>query len=209
MESIVIVGADEVGRGALAGPLVVAAATVPETTGFAEALLHGARLPALRDSKKLTLLMRERAYVWLEKRLPHGIGVAEASEIDQLGLRPAADLALDRALANLGIPPTRIVLDAGLYHSREQEVTTLRFIKGDETIVEITLASIMAKVWRDRLMHVLAPTYPGYGWENNVGYGSVKHIQAIKNLGLSPQHRRSFLRTILKLPISAIQKSVP
>jgi ribonuclease HII len=192
-----IVGLDEVGRGSLAGPLVVGAATlIGSDPELPIQLLGLLAIPKIRDSKKLSIKQREIAYTYLESRLIWGVGEVEASEIDYFGLAAALRLASERALASLkkrGYLPERILADAGLFHPFEATIPTERFVKGDENIIEITLASIMAKVWRDRMMYALAKTYPEYGFMTNVGYGTAEHRAALKVRGLSPEHRRSFI----------------
>ena len=193
----VVVGMDEVGRGALAGPLFVGVATLYGLPGeWLPDLLRTIGITGLRDSKKLSRKQRERAFSYLETRLLWGTGSVEAGEIDFFGLRPATDLAAERALASLkkmGYVPMKVLADAGLHHPFEGTVPTRHFIKGDETVPEISLASIMAKVTRDRLMTVLAERLPAYGFKTNVGYGTVQHRQAILDNGITTLHRRTFL----------------
>ena len=189
---------DEVGRGALAGPLTVGVASLYGLpANWLAELLNTIRIPTLRDSKKLSRPQRERAFSYLENRLLWSMGEVEASEIDFFGLRPATDLAAERALAGLkkhGFLPTHILADAGLHHPFERTIPTEHFIKGDEKIAEITLASIMAKVTRDRQMITFGHEFIGYGFERNVGYGTPQHLTAIRERGVTLQHRLSFLK---------------
>jgi ribonuclease HII len=191
-------GIDEVGRGALAGPAAVGAVCLAgaDPEALVRDLLAQARLSRLADSKKLTRRQRERAYAYLEGRILWAVGRAEAAEIDQLGISPALRLAAGRALDGLrgrGAAISGVEADASLFHPYEEELPTNRTVKGDETILEITFASIMAKVWRDRLMAELATAFPGYGWERNAGYGTPEHLAAIRLAGKSFPHRESFL----------------
>jgi len=191
-----IIGIDEVGRGALAGPAVVGAVESGNLEALIPELLAAARLRQLRDSKKLTLLQREAAFTFLSDKILWGVGEASPREIDELGLTAALRLAAGRAMEKLA-RPERILADAGLRHPFEADIPTEWFVKGDETQLPITLASIMAKVWRDRLMVNLAATYPGYGFERHVGYGTGAHLAALRSLGPADVHRRSFIRNLV------------
>jgi len=195
------VGIDEVGRGAVAGPVVVGAVCLGgmDAQVLVAELLREARLRRLADSKQMTRLQRERAFAFLEERIPWAVGSAEALEIDAMGISPALRLAAGRALDGIrakGLMLARVEADASLFHPYEKELPTNRTVKGDETILEITLASIMAKVWRDRLMAGLALEHPGYGWERNAGYGTGQHQRAIQLSGLTRQHRKLFVRKL-------------
>lgn len=192
------IGIDEVGRGALAGPAVVGAVADDGLEALLPELLAAARLRQLRDSKRLTPRQREAAFAFLEGRLTWGVGEASAAELDRLGVTAALRLAAGRAIAALGLEPSAVLADAGLRHPLEATVPTEWFVKGDETVLPITLASIMAKVWRDRLMQACAADFPGYGWERNMGYGTGAHQQAIRDQGQTPLHRRSFLRNLVQ-----------
>ncbi|MBU6389189.1 ribonuclease HII [Patescibacteria group bacterium] len=189
------IGIDEVGRGAWAGPVVVGAVGLADLT--LDRLLTECRVPELRDSKKYSRQQRERIFDWCENRLIWAVGVAEAEEIDDSGLSAAIRSAAGRAITDLrakGVPISRITADAGLFHPYESEIPTERLVRGDEYIQEISLASIMAKVWRDRLMIAHNRAYPAYGFERHVGYGTAAHRAAIREYGLTPLHRHLFLR---------------
>lgn len=194
------VGIDEVGRGSIAGPLLVGAVLLPkgEEDSFVESLLTATKLPVLKDSKKLTRMQRDLVFRFAVERLDWAVGEVSASKIDSLGLRPATDQAAGKALLGIRGIITRVIADAGLHHPFEQKYLTEFFVKGDERFVQISLASIMAKVTRDRIMQEYDQTYPGYGLVTNVGYGSPAHYRAIEASGLSPLHRRSFLKGIAK-----------
>lgn len=198
-----LIGLDEVGRGALAGPMVVGAVMLE--SGSEEALLEeiylNCKLKCLKDSKKMTLLARERIFEYLKDKINWSVGTVLPQEIDEYKLTSAVRMAADRAISGLDALPTKDTLvqaDAGLFHSREGELETRRYIKGDENYLAIMIASIMAKVWRDRLMVKLSaesPEYAGYGWERNVGYGTAEHQSQIRLKGLTDQHRRLFCST--------------
>lgn len=196
------VGIDEVGRGVLAGPLVVGAcALLVDPDHFLRALLTDLRLKKLRDSKKHPPKQREVIFTYLEQKpgIIWAVGEVEAAEVDYFGLSSALKLAAERALAGLkkqGYLPAKILADAGLYHPFEASIPTERIIRGDEQILEITLASIMAKVWRDRQMSGLAEHYPDYGFAEHVGYGTRRHYEALRSKGITKEHRQSFLKNL-------------
>ncbi|MFS8859952.1 ribonuclease HII [Synechococcus sp. H60.4] len=178
-----VAGVDEVGRGALAGPVVAAAVILP-------AHLEPEALSGVKDCKQLR--PPQRAY-WAERiaqvALAVGIGSASAAEIDRLNIRQATLLAMQRALAQVG-EVEHILLDGLPLAELGSRQTAL--IKGDQLSLSIAAASIVAKVWRDTLMQSWDQQYPGYGWRTNVGYGTQEHRLALQRLGPSPQHRRSF-----------------
>lgn len=193
------VGIDEVGRGALAGPAVVGAVILPQTYEV-EAICIACNLKALKDSKKLTALQRERLAAWVREHTAWALGEVAAAEIDRFGLTAALSLATERAfegLENQGYIIGEVLADAGLRHGREQELPTVWTVRGDESVLEITLASSLAKVWRDARMRELAAHYPLFGFDRHVGYGTAAHFQALRQHGPSPVHRRLFLKSII------------
>lgn len=188
--SRVIIGIDEAGRGPLAGPVAVGVVMVP--AHFNLGLLEG-----VRDSKQMTELGRE---IWFEKLhileqrgLQYTVQFSSARFIDTYGIAPAIRNALARALRTLEAAPThsRILLDGAL-RAPKQFVDQTTIIKGDEIEPLISLASIAAKVRRDKLMHRLARRYPEYGFEVHKGYGTKAHYDALIKHGLCDIHRRSF-----------------
>lgn len=191
------IGIDEAGRGALAGPVCVGIVLMPETFDWREvfALITKRGNPRLRDSKKLTAQQREILYEYITAHgaLRHAFALVEAETIDSIGISNAAREAAARALGSLSVSPERvkILLDAGLSVSREWEQES--FVKGDERIPVIALASIIAKVSRDRHMDQLALTHSDYGFEQHKGYGTRAHYQAIHAHGMSAEHRRTFV----------------
>lgn len=183
-----IAGVDEVGRGPLAGP-VVAAAVV---------LRPGTHIEGAIDSKQLSAEERELlSRMILEKAEAVAIGAASVREIDQYNILGATTRAMRRALERLPTRPQHVVVDGrpvkrlGWKHDA--------VVGGDGTVHSIACASIVAKVCRDRLMHRLAPRYPGYDWHTNVGYATPSHREAIERMGLTPHHRLSFTRLQLEL----------
>ena len=191
---------DEVGRGAPAGPVSCGVVVIDESVG---------RVPAgLRDSKLLPASAREALVGILERwAAAWAVGHASAAEVDELGLTSALRLAGMRAFAQLGEPVDAVLLDgsfdwlsapaqSSLLLSKEPALALMppvtTKVKADLACASVAAASVLAKVARDALMVELAASYPGYGWESNKGYGSAEHLRAIRALGLTPQHRKSW-----------------
>lgn len=174
-----IAGIDEVGRGPLAGPVVAAAVILPPEMPY---------LP-INDSKQLSAKKRERLYEEILAIADVGIGLISPEVIDQVNIYEATKLAMMQALANLPMEPDSLLIDAmKLPLPVEQQA----IIKGDTLSYSIAAASIVAKVHRDRLMTEYATEYPGYGFENNAGYGTKEHLLGLETLGITPIHRRTF-----------------
>ncbi len=177
-----VVGIDEVGRGAWAGPLTVGAAVIP----------RGRRVYKVRDSKMLTEAEREALYERLaEWCTAWSVGHASPAECDELGMSEAQRLAARRALRSLAVEPDRILLDGrwdfvGLAGTR-------RVVRGDATCLSISTASILAKVTRDRLMRSESIHFPAYDFETNKGYPGPVHKAALQALGPATIHRRSWV----------------
>jgi len=184
-----VCGVDEAGRGPLAGP-VVAAAVVLDLRRFPRTLRD-----TLDDSKVLTIEEREICYRALRRCLDRGaarigVGAASVAEIDRINILRAALLAMTRAVADLGVRPDMALVDGDIAPPLTCAIQTV--VKGDGLSYSIAAASVVAKVTRDRIMRRLAPRYPGYGWETNVGYATQEHGEAIRRLGVTRHHRRSF-----------------
>ncbi len=176
---------DEVGRGALFGPVVAAAVVVPDSA-IASLLSSG-----VTDSKKLSAPKRARLAVQIRQMTSVGIGLATAYEIDRLNILQASLLAMRRAVFQLAPLPRKCLIDGNQQIPNlpmEQETV----VKGDQSVQAIAAASIVAKVWRDELIVRLERHYPGYDLAANKGYGSAKHIAGIVQLGVCRQHRKSF-----------------
>lgn len=174
-----ICGIDEAGRGPWAGP-VVAAAVVLRTP-----------VDGLNDSKLLTARAREHLFDLLSESAMIGVGIASVEEIDSLNILRATDLAMCRALTALPAPPVRALVD-GNRVPPDLVCAAEAVVGGDACVPAISAASIIAKVTRDRIMADLARAFPGYGWERNAGYGVKAHAEALRSLGVTPHHRRSF-----------------
>ncbi len=191
-----VVGVDEAGRGALAGPVAAGAVALPCRPGLEESL------EGVRDSKQMT--PRQRS-AWAGKirsvARTQAVGFASAAEIDAYGILPATRLAVQRALDQLGLPDLAaacLLLDCLFLPDNAQPQVSL--IKGDQRSLSIAAASVLAKTSRDALLQELALQFPGYDLAVHKGYGTLRHRQAIQRLGHSPIHRRSFTLTGGLLP---------
>ena len=181
-------GCDEVGRGCLAGPVVAAAVILPKD------FFH----PLLNDSKQLTAGQRELLNTVIqEAAVAWAIGQASPQEIDAHNILNASYLAMHRAIAQLAPEPALLLIDG----NRFRPYKTIPYeciVKGDAQLAPIAAASILAKTYRDALMHDLAQIHPGYGWETNVGYPTQVHRKAIQQQGITPHHRRSFRLVVVE-----------
>jgi ribonuclease HII len=176
-----VAGVDEVGRGPLAGPVTAAAV-----------VLDPSLIPdGLNDSKKLTGKTRLALYEQLLICADVSIAHASVAEIDEINILRASHLAMERAIAGLRRPPEHVLIDGNMI-PRGLQVPATTLVKGDARSLSIAAASIVAKVCRDYVIVDLAQQHPGYGWETNMGYGSKRHMEALRNLGVTPHHRRSF-----------------
>ncbi len=175
-------GCDEVGRGCLSGPVVAAAVILPE--GFANELIN--------DSKKLTKTNRLSLVEEIKHHaLAWALAEASVEEIDSINILNASFLAMERAVSALTCTPDHLLIDGNRFKCK-LEIPYTCIIKGDGKMASIAAASILAKVHRDKLMECFAQDYPGYGWEQNAGYPTRAHREAIRQLGVTPLHRKSF-----------------
>ena len=179
-----VVGIDEVGRGPLAGP-VIAAAVLLDPGKMPPRLLE-----KLDDSKALSAKLRRELEALLADCARVGLGRAEVDEIDRLNILNATLLAMARAYDALGAAADTALVDGNRPPKLPCAVKTV--IGGDGKSLSIAAASVVAKVARDREMALLAQQFPGYGWERNAGYGTAEHLDALRRLGATPHHRRSF-----------------
>ncbi len=181
-----ICGIDEAGRGPLAGPVVAGAVILPEDC----------EILYLNDSKKLSAKRREELYDEIqEKAIAVGIGMSSPARIDEINILQATYEAMREAVHNLNIMPDLLLNDAVTIP--EMPIQQVPIIKGDAKSVSIAAASILAKVTRDRLMIEYDKVLPGYGFADNKGYGSAAHIEALKRLGPTPIHRKSFIMNFI------------
>ncbi len=182
-----IAGMDEVGRGPLAGPVVTACVVMPYG--------NNEMIDGVFDSKKVSKKNRERLYDEIINRaISYSISLEEVNVIDEVNILNATIMAMKNSYKQLKIRPDLLLIDAVKLNIAENEKS---IIKGDATSYAIACASIVAKVYRDRLMEEYSKIYPEYDFENNVGYGTKKHIEAIKTYGVTPIHRLSFLKNII------------
>lgn len=186
----VVCGIDEAGRGPWVGPVAAGAVMFLRHDVSAELLQN------LDDSKKLSAAKRERLYDLLMNEaevgnLLYGIGLASAAEIDEMNILQATFLAMTRAAEQLSIKPQLALIDGNRLPNRFL-CSAQCYIGGDGRSYSIAAASILAKVYRDRLMQKMAEKYPYYGFEKNAGYGTKEHIAGIRAHGLTPEHRRSY-----------------
>ena len=178
-------GVDEAGRGPLAGPVCAAAVMLP----------RGLDIPGLNDSKKLTEKKREELYdIICAGAVCYGVAFAGVEEIERLNILNATFLAMNRAIAQLSVPPQLALIDGN--RDSGIEAPSRCIVKGDALCADIAAASVLAKVTRDRYMTALASEYPQYGFEKHKGYGTKQHYAAIREFGPSPAHRMSFLKTL-------------
>jgi ribonuclease HII len=185
-----VAGVDEVGRGPLAGPVVAAAV-----------ILDPARpIPGLADSKKLTERRRETLAEQIRAQaLAWALGRAEVEEIDRINILQASLLAMQRAVESLAIPPQRALVDGNRLPRLACEAQAI--VGGDASVAVISAASIIAKVARDRELVELDRVHPGYGLARHKGYPTKQHLEALRRLGVTPIHRRSFgpVRRVLEV----------
>ena len=175
-----IAGVDEVGRGPLIGPVVAAAVILPKDY----------KLEGLTDSKKLSEKKREYFYEIIKKdALAIGIGVIDEKRIDEINIYEATKEAMREAINNLKTKPEHILIDA---MPLDLDIPTTSIIKGDLLSITISAASVIAKVTRDHMLYEMDKEYPMYDLKNNKGYGTKKHLEAIKQYGITKYHRLSY-----------------
>jgi ribonuclease HII len=175
-------GCDEAGRGCLAGPVVAAAVILPPN--YKHELLNDSKQLGKEDREQLRIEIERDALAW---------AVAEVSneEIDKINILNASFKAMHRAIEKLSIVPQFLLIDGNRFN-RYKEINHECIIKGDASYLSIAAASILAKTYRDELMHKLSLQFPGYSWETNVGYPTHEHREGIKLLGITPYHRKTF-----------------
>ena len=176
-----IAGVDEVGRGSLIGPVYAAAVILKKKLDKKK----------LKDSKKLTKKNREILEKYIKKNSYWSIGSASLNEIEKLNILNASLLAMKRAIIKLKIKPKQVLID-GNKVPKIKNYNLKYVIKGDEKIPEISAASIIAKVSRDRLITKMSKKYIRYSWNKNAGYGTKDHLSAIKKFGITKHHRKTF-----------------
>ena len=177
----IVAGVDEVGRGSLIGPVYAAAVILNKSINK----------KILKDSKSLTKSKREILSKYIKKNSIWSIGKASVKEIEQINILNASLLAMKRAVKKLKRKPSLIFIDGNkLPEMKNYKMKSI--IKGDQKIPSISAASIIAKVTRDKMITSLGKKFKGYYWHKNYGYGTKQHLKAIKNLGVTSQHRKNF-----------------
>ena len=178
-----IAGIDEAGRGPLAGPVVVACVVLPENS-----MIEG-----VNDSKKISEAKREKLYdIIIQEAISYGVGIIYQDEIDEINILQATKKGVTEAIKQMEVKPNIIMVDA-LNGIDTMGIPYKSIIKGDAKCYSIAAASIIAKVTRDRIMREWDKVYPEYGFASHKGYGTAKHIAAIKEFGPCPIHRKSFI----------------
>lgn len=183
----IVAGMDEVGRGAIAGPVTIGVVAIDATV---------LSVPdGLRDSKLMTAKRREAMVPTVKQwGIAWATGSASAAEIDQFGIMSALSLAASRALTTLGVRPDVVILDGTTSFLMEESngPRVITQVKADQTCASVSAASVIAKVERDALMTSLHEQYPHYGWESNKGYGAKVHTDALRTFGVTDLHRKSW-----------------
>ena len=177
-----IAGVDEAGRGALFGPVVAAAVILDPSLGCWDGVRDSKTIPEA-ERESLFERIAERARAW-------AVGLAGPDEIDRTDILRATLAAMARAVEGLGVPPSAVLVDGD--RAPRVQYPVVAVVHGDRVSLPISAASIVAKVWRDRMVRGLAERYPGYGLDRNKGYGTREHLRALARLGPTPEHRRTF-----------------
>ena len=183
----VICGIDEAGRGPLAGPVYAAAVILPK----------GHIIEGVNDSKKLSEKKRDQLFdIIIDECVSYGIGIADEKEIDEINILQATFLAMRRAVENLSVKPDIALIDGNKKPGLDIEQWDI--VKGDSKSASISAASVLAKVSRDRYMLEMAERYPEYQFEKHKGYGTKLHYEMIEKYGISPIHRKTFLKKLFE-----------
>jgi ribonuclease HII len=181
-KGLIEVGCDEAGRGCYAGPVYAAAVILNPKK----------RNTSLNDSKKLNKKTRDELRLWIEENaLGWAVGIATAKEIDEINILNASFLAMHRAIDQIKLKYDHLLIDGNRF-TPYPSIPHTCIIKGDGKFKNIAAASILAKTHRDEYMQQIAKDYPDYDWQNNQGYGTLKHRNALKQFGICEHHRKSF-----------------
>ncbi|CAL7963608.1 ribonuclease HII [Alphaproteobacteria bacterium] len=184
-----VLGIDEAGRGPLSGPVVAACAL----------LNRNIAIPGINDSKILSEQSRLLVYESIIKNAHYGIGIASVEEIDQYNILEATFIAMQRAVAAMKVGYEAIMIDGNQnpFKNHHQPIQVVTVVGGDRKSLSIAAASIIAKVTRDVIMTELSPAFPEYSWHQNKGYGTKKHVEAIRRYGITEHHRKLFIRKLI------------
>jgi ribonuclease HII len=177
-----IAGCDEAGRGCLAGPVVAAAVILPNN--FQNKMLNDSKLLSEKKRDLLRKVIEKQATCW-------ALGIVSPAEIDKINILNASFLAMHRAIKKLYVEPEFLIIDGNRFNPY-QSINHECIIKGDGKYLVIAAASVLAKTYRDDIMKKLADEFPDYNWQNNKGYPTKQHRNAIKKIGISKHHRKSF-----------------
>ena len=191
-----IAGVDEVGRGCLAGP-VFAAAVILKKNIITKGIV---------DSKKISFKKRLLISKYIKKNSIYAVGKASVEEIEKINILNASLLSMKRAIKKLKLKPSVVYVD-GPFAPKNLKIKCKTFIKGDEKIISIAAASIIAKVTRDLFMIKLSKKYPKYRWNKNFGYGTLDHIKGLKKYGITKYHRKNY-NPIHKILISSTRETL-
>src|SRR3989338_4761156 len=193
-----IAGIDEVGMGALAGPVCAAAVIFRNEIQMSKSKcqfndqIQKPKGVVIRDSKAMTAQQRDEAAKWIkENSVAWAVGEASVEEIDTINIRQASHLAMRRAVDALSVMPALLLID-GNPAQPHTKIPAVNIIKGDQLCYSIAAASIVAKVYRDKMMENFSRRFPGYDWESNKGYGSLSHKNALLDKGITVLHRKSY-----------------
>lgn len=181
-KGIIEAGCDEAGRGCLAGPVFAAAVILPK--GFRHKLLNDSKKMSISARFKLKEIIEEKAIAW-------AVGIVDHEEIDKINILNASFLAMHRAIDQLAVKPEQLLIDGNRFKVYPNLIHHC-IIKGDGKYKSIAAASVLAKTHRDEFMRGISEDFPEYGWTENMGYPTKKHREAIRKIGLSPFHRKSF-----------------
>ena len=176
-----VAGVDEVGRGCLAGPVFAAAVILNNNINTKD----------IKDSKKIPFMKRILLSEYIKKNSIYAVGTASVEEINKINILNASLLSMKRALSKLKLKPSMAYID-GLFVPKNMEIKCKAFIKGDEKIISIAAASIVAKTTRDLFMINLGKKFPKYRWGKNFGYGTAEHLNSLKKYGVTKHHRKKF-----------------
>ena len=176
-----VAGVDEVGRGCLAGPVFAAAVILNNNINTKD----------IKDSKKIPFMKRILLSEYIKKNSIYAVGTASVEEINKINILNASLLSMKRALSKLKLKPSMAYID-GLFVPKNMEIKCKAFIKGDEKIISIAAASIVAKATRDLFMIKLGKKFPKYRWNKNFGYGTAEHIKSLRKYGITKHHRKKF-----------------
>ena len=181
-EGLVEAGCDEAGRGPLAGPVFAAAVILPE--GFFHPLLDDSKRMTERSRDILRPIIEQNAVAW-------AVEAVQPEEIDRINILNASITGMQRAVLRLAVKPDLLLVDGNRFKPLDG-YAHVTVVHGDATYASIAAASVLAKTWRDEYMRKIAQEYPQYGWDRNMGYPTKEHIEAIREYGYTPYHRRSF-----------------